>query len=246
MNKSRYYGFIFITFLTVVVLSLVWEFWLETHFMRRVHDAFEPEPLAERWEYVISIAIFVSMALLYPAIVGGRLIARQNEQYAEIKRMSEHDYLTGVYNRRTVNDVLSKEISRCKRHGHPLSVILLDIDYFKETNDQFGHSAGDKLLVAVANILRNSTRTSDVIGRWGGEEFIVVCPQTEEEGALLMAEKLRRIVQDHKFAGAGYKTVSMGVAEYQPEDDADSIVNRADKALYEAKHRGKNRIAAAA
>jgi len=246
MSRGKYYSYIVITFVTVVLLSVLWEFWLETPVLGLFIEDIEPEPLTERWEYIVTIALFVSLALIYPAIMGGKLVSKQNEQYGEIKRISEHDYLTGIYNRRTINEVLVKEIKRSDRYGFTFAVILLDIDSFKKTNDEFGHTAGDHLLVEMSEVMRNTTRASDTIGRWGGEEFLVVCPQTDRDGVFLLAEKLRKNIDDRKFSVVGDKTVSVGVAEYHAGDNAESIVARADKALYTAKQQGKNRIVRAA
>ena len=246
MTKTKYYTFIFITFLTVVFLSIIWEFWIETPVLRLFIKDHEPESLAERWEYIITITSFVSLSLIYPAMKGGRFIDKQNEQYDHIKRLAEYDYLTGVYNRRTINDVLAREASRCSLSGHTFSAIMVDVDHFKQTNDEFGHTAGDRLLVELSELMRSTIRSSDVIGRWGGEEFIVICPQTDKDGALFLAEKLRMNIAGKKFPVVGNKTVSVGVAEYHVNDDAESVIVKADKALYTAKNQGRNRTVRAA
>lgn len=246
MKQSKYYSYIVITLLTVVLLSIIWEFWLETPVLGSFMEDFEPESLAERLEYVVTIAIFVSLALIYPAVKGGRLVAKHYEQYLEIKHISEHDYLTGIYNRQTITEELSREINRSERYGSTFSIILVDVDSFKATNDEFGHIAGDRLLVEISDLMRRTVRASDAIGRWGGEEFMVVCPQTDASGAFQLAETLRRVIECREFSNVGYKTVSVGVAEYQADDDEVDIVGRADKGLYAAKNEGRNRIIRAA
>ena len=245
MSKKKYYSYICIILLTVVSLSLLWEFWLETLVQAFLREDFEPESLEERWEYIITISFFVCLALIYPAITGGKLIAKQDRYYDEIKRLSERDHLTGLYNRRKINEDLVREVNRSKRYGHAFSTILLDIDFFKETNDEFGHTAGDKLLVKISEVIGNAVRTSDIIGRWGGDEILILCPETNSGGAYLLAEKLRKFIEGHKF-GVGYKTVSVGVSEYESDDDIRSIVVKTDKALYLAKQQGKNRVVRAA
>jgi len=241
MTKKKYYSYICIILLTVVSLSLVWEFWLETLVQVFLREDFKPESLEERWEYIITISFFICLALIYPVIMGGKLIAKQDKYYDEIKRLSERDYLTGLYNRRKISEDLVREASRSKRYGHTFSTILLDIDCFKETNDEFGHTAGDELLVKISEVIENAVRTSDIVGRWGGDEFLILCPETNSDGAYFLAKKLRKIVEGHKF-GIGHKTVSVGVSEYESNDDVESIVVKADKALHLAKQQGKNQV----
>ena len=246
MNKKKYYGYIFVIFLTVICLSFVWEFWLETPVQRFFNKDFEPESLVERWEYIITIAFFACLALIYPTIMGGKLIVIQSRYYDEIKRLSERDFLTNFYNRRKINEDLAREISLSERYGHTFSVILLDIDYFKEVNDKFGHTVGDRLLTDISDVIRNAVRVCDVVGRWGGEEFMVLCPETNMDGAYFLANKLRTRIEDHKFGIVDHITVSLGVAEYESDDDVESIIIKTDKALYSAKRHGRNRVVRAA
>jgi diguanylate cyclase (GGDEF)-like protein len=246
MNKSRYYTCISIIFLTIVSLSFFWEFWLEAPVLGLFNENFEPESLEERWEYIITTTIFVCLSLIYPTVIGGKIISKQERQYEEIKRLGEQDYLTGFYNRRKINGELVREVNRGKRYGNTFSTILLDIDCFKEINDEFGHTVGDGLLVEISEVIRSAVRACDIIGRWGGEEFIILCPETNRDSAYFLAEKLRRRIEGHNFHIVGYKTVSAGVAEYRAGDDIEVVVIKADKALYSAKGQGKNRVIRAA
>lgn len=246
MTKKKYYTTIAVTFLTAVFLSFIWEFWLETPVLGLFVKDHKPESLSERWEYIITITSFVSLSLIYPTVIGGRLVARQNEQYDQIKRLAEYDHLTGVFNRRAITEELATETRRSAQSGHIFSIILLDVDGFKEINDEYGHIVGDQMLVELSEVMRNTFRSGDIIGRWGGEEFIVVCPRTDSDGALFLAEKLRKNIDGKKFTVVGNKTASVGVAEYQLNDDAESIIVRADEAMYTAKRQGRNRIVRAA
>lgn len=163
----------------------------------------------------------------------------------KLERLSVTDRLTGLYNRLKLDQVLANEILRSARSTHPFSVILLDIDKFKQVNDQFGHQAGDQVLASVARLMLRSIRKTDVLGRWGGEEFLIVCPHTDAAGALRLAENLRLAVQGYQFDQIGTRTASFGVATYTAGDTADKIVQRADAALYAAKAAGRNRVEAA-
>jgi diguanylate cyclase (GGDEF)-like protein len=150
--------------------------------------------------------------------------------------------LTGLHNRRKLDEVLGYEVERVHRYGGGLSVILLDIDHFKQTNDSYGHPAGDRVLAAVAAILRSGARSIDSVGRWGGEEFMVICPQTELDGARALAEMLRLRIAAADFPEVGRKTCSFGVAALCPDETLATLVARADAALYRAKQAGRNAV----
>ncbi|SNR87198.1 sensor domain-containing diguanylate cyclase [Desulfurobacterium atlanticum] len=164
------------------------------------------------------------------------------EKNRKIKILAETDSLTGLYNRRKIFERLEEEIARCERYGNPLSVIIFDIDFFKKVNDTYGHLIGDKVLKEIAKILKSNTRKPDIAGRYGGEEFIIILPHTDTEGAIKLAEKIRKLIENHNF-GIGRKiTISAGVTSYIPRDTVDSLISRADQALYKAKAEGRSRV----
>ena len=156
--------------------------------------------------------------------------------------LSSIDKLTQIYNRQKTEDLLRLEIKRSNRYNYSLSIIMLDIDKFKEVNDTYGHKVGDIILEEFANILKKNIRTTDFIGRWGGEEFLIICPETNIEGAEALANNLRREIEEHKFPIIVWKTASFGVAAYMPEEEINSVMKRADDALYKAKEFGRNRV----
>jgi diguanylate cyclase (GGDEF)-like protein len=160
----------------------------------------------------------------------------------ELERLAERDQLTGLYNRRKLDDSLAQEIIRSERYGRPLSVILIDIDHFKNVNDTYGHQTGDTVLVESATRLSDTLRTSDIAGRWGGEEFLVICPETSLEAAQLLAERLRKDYTRRDFSEAGTLTASFGVAAHRKGLKMKDVVRRADQALYRAKEGGRNRV----
>jgi diguanylate cyclase (GGDEF)-like protein len=242
MNKNHFSSVLLAALSSVIVLSTCWEFWLEDVFASVVMNEHEPESFGKRVEYVISITVFVAISLIFPAMVGFRLIDNHNRLIDEIKRLSEQDYLTGLDNRRKIHEIIEHEILRSKRYDSVFTVILIDIDDFKATNDTFGHNAGDQLLIDISDVIRRTIRESDNVGRWGGEEFLVFCPETGLDGAISIAEKLRSNIEATMFALAGYKTASLGVARVNPGDTVKSLISRADNALYAAKTSGKNKV----
>jgi diguanylate cyclase (GGDEF)-like protein len=245
MKKSHFNLVLLATLVSVVVLSTLWEFWLEDSIGPIFGHDHRSENFMVRLEYVISITVFVTLSLIIPAKVGYRLIEKHEKLTDEIRRLSEEDYLTKLYNRRKIHEVIENELLRSRRYNSTFAIILFDIDNFKTTNDTFGHNVGDKLLVQITNIIRQTIRESDIASRWGGEEFLIFCPQANIDGAFALAEKLRANIEKHEFENAGYKTASFGVACIEHEDTVQTLVHRADKALYSAKESGRNMVLAA-
>lgn len=166
-------------------------------------------------------------------------IQRHNKELIELAR---HDQLTGLYNRRMLNQSLTDSVAIANRYNRPLSLIFFDIDDFKRVNDQHGHKSGDEVLIQVAELLHKNCRQSDSFGRWGGEEFLIILPESPLNNAEHSAEKLRQSIAQHYFQTKTVikLTCSFGIAEYQPGESMDNFVNRADQALYRAKSAGKN------
>ena len=162
-----------------------------------------------------------------------------------IQEISIHDELTGLYNRRHLMTMLDVEKKRSDRTGQSFFIIILDIDHFKRINDTFGHLKGDEVLKVVAEVMQTALRGTDFCARFGGEEFIMVLGQTDENGALICAERARRLLESTKFPDFGDDvkvTISLGVAGYQSIEEVSQTISRADVALYQAKHAGRNRV----
>jgi diguanylate cyclase (GGDEF)-like protein len=175
------------------------------------------------------------------------LIFQNAKHFAQIRKEADHDGLTQINNRQHFDKRLNEEIKRHLRHGQPFSLLMLDVDHFKDINDTFGHQAGDMVLQSLGRLLTTSLRASDFSARYGGEEFSVILPQTAREQALKLAERLRKEVADreHLFEGQTFSiTVSLGVASFDPSSPTSpyTIVSRADRALYRAKQRGRNTV----
>ncbi|MDD4357809.1 MAG: GGDEF domain-containing protein [Smithellaceae bacterium] len=199
--------------------------------------------------------LVLSLILVAFSVIGGHISSlRRNlrisraeleKSLAIIKEMSIHDDLTGVYNRRHLMELLEHEHHRISRGGARFSVAMLDIDHFKSVNDTHGHLTGDEVLKAVSDVIRSSLRSADFCGRYGGEEFLLVMTQTNINGALLCAERIRSTIEQNRFPNMGVDfrvTVSLGVTEYTGKEDIPTMIARADKALYCAKESGRNRV----
>jgi|DEB19_MinimDraft_3_1074340.scaffolds.fasta_scaffold01893_6 diguanylate cyclase (GGDEF)-like protein len=183
--------------------------------------------------------------ILILTILVGSVVRRQRVRSIVVEqrlsRLALVDGLTGVASRRRAEEVLADELN-VAGPARPLSLILLDLDNFKEVNDTFGHNLGDEVLRGVARLLQQRGRLSDTVGRWGGEEFVVICPDTPVTGALGLAEQLRERIARLEIVGVGRRTASLGVAEAVAGDTINTVIARADGALYAAKHAGRNRV----
>lgn len=157
--------------------------------------------------------------------------------------LSLTDRLTGLCNRRKLDQTLAAELRRARRYGSVFSVVMVDLDHFKDINDTFGHGVGDTVLVRAADILVCATRETDLVGRWGGEEFLIVCPETDGNEARRMAEHLRREFEETVIPDIGRVTASFGLAAFAVDKRPGDIVERADAAMYRAKQAGRNRVA---
>ena len=183
-----------------------------------------------------------------------RMLERENAELMlknrALAEQSARDALTGLYNRRYVIDKIDAEMNRALRHGNPMALLMLDVDHFKNINDSFGHPVGDKVLQILGNVLKESCRIYDTPGRYGGEEFCLMLPDTRLENTLIVAERIRQRVEETPFVSGSitiHLTASIGVAalENVPEESlfsANALIERADRALYAAKDRGRNRV----
>ncbi len=169
-----------------------------------------------------------------------------NEINKTLEHLSRSDPLTGVYNRRVLLESLEAEFERAKRYSLKFSILLMDIDNFKEVNDKFGHIYGDKVLKQLAQVLREELRRQDILGRYGGDEFLIILPETDSTGAGMVGERCRKAIYSGiNFADEKYHlTISIGIVSYPNPKiiTAEDMIRLADTALYEAKARGKNKV----
>lgn len=169
-------------------------------------------------------------------------VTKYKEMERRLEQLAVTDGLLGIFNRRHTAERLEEELYRARRYGNVLSVLMMDIDHFKRINDNYGHDVGDRVLITVADAIKRRLRHSDVFGRWGGEEFLLVLPETSLSNAALLAEKIRAQVAELSIPPVERVTVSLGVAGYTAGDTSESLLKRADTNLYQAKNGGRNRV----
>lgn len=167
-------------------------------------------------------------------------IQKSVEESKKNKILSMMDPLTRCFNRLKFEELLSSEIRRSERYNHPFSIILMDIDYFKNVNDYFGHQKGDGVLITISTIVQQRIRESDVFARWGGEEFFLLTPETNSRGAMVLAESIRSLIDSFAFPEIGSVTCSFGVAEFSAGKSKQKLISEADQALYKSKRNGRN------
>lgn len=193
--------------------------------------------------FITYILFFYKQYMLKKAVKdlknANKEIAKKNK---ELVRLSTTDTLTGLYNRAKLDEVLLYEIERAKRYDESFGVVLLDVDYFKKINDTYGHHKGDDVLIDFSNIIQKNIRGVDIAGRWGGEEFMIICPNTDKNGTISLSEHIRVLIEKFDFGLESFQSASFGVSIYENGDDDDSLIIRADKALYKAKHSGRNKV----
>lgn len=203
-------------------------------------------PMPDNFFHFLGLGLTILLTLSLHLMINAKLICQAERHARQQEELAARDGLTGLYNRRKISALLEKELYRFRRYGRPFSVILCDIDYFKRVNDTLGHDAGDRVLVSVAAALAGNIRSEDVIGRWGGEEFLILLPETGETKAAETAEKLRHQNVDSqagKSDGLAPVTISFGVAQGRTGLDLAHLLKHADQALYHAKSSGRNRVA---
>jgi polar amino acid transport system substrate-binding protein len=183
--------------------------------------------------FLISLLFSILLAMFYLSI----------KRSADIQQdLATTDPLTKIANRNKLNLVMSTSIHTALRYDLPLSVIFFDIDHFKKINDKLGHDTGDDILVELSDLVSNQIRLSDLLARWGGEEFMIVLPETDSIQATILAEKLRALIDDRFFGVSIHVTCSFGVTQLHKDDDEHTLFKRVDVALYSAKERGRNRV----
>jgi len=204
---------------------------LHGSFPASVHDADEPYPVKELEE----------RAHVLERLVQERTHSLEAAQ-RRLERLATTDPLTGLHNRMKASEMLADEIRRAERHGGVLGVIMMDLDHFKPINDTLGHGRGDAVLTEVGRLIAARIRETDRAARWGGEEFLILCPQGDVVATSHLAEDLRRTLEATDFDTGHTLTASFGVAQLKPDESAEALVDRADRALYAAKNAGRNQV----
>ncbi len=193
------------------------------------------------WQVLVAAGIVISL-VIYRQILISRYNQKLKEKNAELEYLSRVDTLTGVFNRAKIDEMLSYQLDQAQRFTHGFALIVLDIDHFKQINDTYGHQSGDQVLIGISQLINQHIRKSDTFGRWGGEEFIIICPESGHKQASILAEKLRQELELKVFTEVGQVTASFGIAQHQENDQAKDIIARADTAMYQAKVAGRNQV----
>ena len=204
----------------------------EMHALRKNGDVFPIELSVSMWK--------TGEEYYYSGIL--RDITKRKNLESELKTLAVTDTLTQVFNRTKYYEIMEREIERTKRYDHPLSIIMFDIDHFKKVNDMYGHTVGDYVLQTLTQIVKENLRDTDYLVRWGGEEFIIIAPETDLKKAEILAERNRKASEGYKYDHIGTITASFGVTQFTKDDNEDTVIKRVDDALYEAKRKGRNRV----
>lgn len=227
---------------------------LTTEDRQTISNTWLPVTIKEGVDYhlvltMVAVALMILAVLAYLQYVQNRFVSKlkvANEEIefknTQLKQLSITDPLTGLYNRLKLDEILQHEYNQFQRYGTPFSVMILDLDHFKQVNDDHGHLTGDQVLITLTQRLRDDIRKTDQIGRWGGEEFLIVCPNTPLDQAGILAEKLAVRVRESSLPERISMSVSIGVAQIEPGLNPDQLVEQADSALYQAKNAGRNRV----
>ena len=208
--------------------------WLSVHYAN-------PNYFKYLWQLLLIAAILISF-LLYRYILQNKHNKQLEKLNSKLNTMSHYDQLTEIANRYLLTSTFHSEMTRAARYNTPFSILLIDIDFFKSINDKYGHNAGDSILVDLAKLLTKESRDSDTVGRWGGEEFLIICPETNQLGAQQLAEHIRQRTNNFSFTIKEPVHISLGVTEYQQGETMERSIKRADDALYRAKQSGRNRV----
>lgn len=262
LSSSRQFGDI--RFIPLVQQEVVDGSWITLHGKKYLAGR---RPVGDGWSFVVlrqegttilnrvlgiiitlllSVLVLVYHVALQREFGTGARLKQQHRELAKLARalrtQAATDVLTGAFNRSKFNTVLAAELERARRYGTPFAIVMYDIDHFKRINDTHGHQAGDSVLVGLSKLVAGHIRKTDGLARWGGEEFMIIMPGCDTAEGVSLAEKIRSNLEQHDFGPAGKVTCSFGVAQYRPDDTAESLTGRADQALYKAKTLGRNRV----
>ena len=228
-KKGRIITLTFLGYMTFFILN---------RFQGWVQESFTTDSIYN----IIIASLVIKLVISYYELSREEAFIALKSKNDELTKLSTHDTLTGLYNRFKLDQVLDYEVNRGIRSNESFSVILGDLDRFKFINDTYGHLKGDYILVKIAGIIKDSCRQTDTVGRWGGEEFLIICPNTNLRGAVTLAEKIRSKIENYQFEGIEQVTISLGVTSYSTGDTIEMIIKNADRALYNAKENSRNKV----
>lgn len=216
---------------------------VDNRIQKRWYNVTVEQKIDTRLIWQIFLVFLVILLFLYSRMRSQkRFNLLLQDKNKELEKISQTDHLTGIYNRLKTDEVIKAEIARADRYGSNFCVTLFDVDHFKAINDNYGHQVGDEILIELAHLVRRNIRESDILGRWGGEEFMLVTPELDLAAATKLAEKIRGLIEGYPFPCQIELTASFGVVEYHMGSSPDIILSEADRLLYEAKKAGRNRV----
>jgi len=231
------------TGVTLILFSLVFLLRICFALGRPMPENYFNTPMPDTVLLVMTLGLLVLLTHSLHLMINGKLLDQSLCHQRELEEIATRDGLTGLYNRRKMDDLLKREFSRFQRKGHTFTIVLADVDLFKSVNDSQGHDAGDAVLVALSTLLEGNIRVEDGVARWGGEEFLLLLPETDQDGGRQVAEKLRQsILVDTGLADATPDGITMSFGVAQVSEDLDKTLKQADQALYRAKSNGRNRV----
>jgi len=197
--------------------------------------------ISQNWQVLYGFSVSLGISFILTAFLILLYVILQ-KKINRLEGESSKDGLTGIFNQKYFREILNHEVIRAKRYGRSLSLIVFDIDDFKNINTSYGHQTGDQIIKMIAKLIQGQIRGMDVLGRWGGEEFFLLLPETNIKHGFFVAERIRYIVEVYKVDRQYNVTTSIGLAEMRKDDTSESLIERADKAVYRAKSAGKNRV----
>ena len=208
--------------------------------------AFQAGPVTGLSSGLFSVLSMLQYSSLAACVLYMQSITMQHEHKTQLSneklyRLAIRDGMTGLFNHSFMEQYITDAINHSRRSKDPFALLMIDVDFFKQVNDNFGHNAGDDVLISLVDVLNRSKRSTDYLGRWGGDELILLLTDTNLSGAAHMAEKLRQLVDDHVFPHCKKLSISLGASEYKDGDSLASLIERADAAMYRAKRGGRNR-----
>lgn len=229
-------------------LALVIAFALYVIILQEVAGTTQPATQLDATAFSLMRGVNQATAIFAISSIVWRYFRLITEQQANLTQLATTDLLTGLHNRRMMTELAGREVARSLRHSLPLSILMCDLDHFKSINDEYGHEAGDMALAGFADLLKTTVRESEAMCRWGGEEFLVLLPNTDLAGAAVVAERIRSAVEQAPFE-TGEKpsrlTMTIGAASLRASEDFQQLIKRADKALYAGKRAGRNQVSLA-
>jgi diguanylate cyclase (GGDEF)-like protein len=214
-------------------------------FITTWYDSHGPWVVADRRVLEVVRGFNAAGTFAFLAFISHHYVKLARQAEARLRHLAITDSLTGLHNRRHMLRVVDHELARHRRSAKPMAIVMIDIDDFKSVNDSFGHECGDDVLVAVADRMRGAVRAQDQVARWGGEEFVLLLPETDLDGARDVAEKVRHAIADTPIAHGDDRIsirITAGVCAFKPDESLDRVLGRADRALLEGKRAGKDRV----